>query len=170
MKFDTTRFGQIDVKSEDIIIFPDGPLGFPDCTRFTFIDEDRAVPFRMLQSLDNPALAFVVIDPLVARSDFHFDVTVDDLKMIKTDTTDNLLVYCIVTMSRDIQEVTVNLQGPLVINPTQKLGHQFVLVETEYTTREKLLQNADEQSPGQMVPNTVSTTTQNEEAVKKQAV
>ncbi len=170
MKFDTTRFGQIDVQSEDIIIFPDGPLGFPDCTRFTFIDEDRAVPFRMLQSLDNPALAFVVIDPLVARSDFHFDVTVDDLKMIKTDSTDNLLVYCIVTMSRDIQEVTVNLQGPLVINPTQKLGHQFVLVETEYTTREKLLQNADEQTPGQMIPNTVSTSTQNEEAVKKQAV
>ncbi len=167
MKFDTTRFGQIDVQSEDIIIFPDGPLGFPDCTRFTFIDEDRAVPFRMLQSLDNPALAFVVIDPLVARSDFHFDVTVDDLKMIKTDSTDNLLVYCIVTMSRDIQEVTVNLQGPLVVNPTQKLGHQFVLVETEYTTREKLLQNTEEQTPGQVIPNTVSTET---ETIKKQAV
>lgn len=144
MKFDTTRFGQIDVKPEDILIFPDGPLGFPDCTRFTFIDEERAAPFRMLQSLDNPALAFVVVDPLMARPDFQFDVTLDDLKLIKADNTDKLLVYAIVTMNRNIHEVTINLQGPLVINPGQKLGHQFVLIETDYTTREKLLQNADE--------------------------
>ncbi|MCP4753690.1 MAG: flagellar assembly protein FliW [Proteobacteria bacterium] len=146
MKFDTTRFGQIDVKSEDIVIFPDGPLGFPDCTRFTFIDEERAAPFRMLQSLDNPALAFVVVDPLIARSNFHFDVTLDDLKLVKAESTDNLLVFAIVTMSRNIHEVTLNLQGPLVINPKQKLGHQFVLVETDYTTREKLLQNVDDQA------------------------
>ncbi len=144
MKFDTTRFGQIDVKPEDILIFPDGPLGFPDCTRFTFIDEERAAPFRMLQSLDNPALAFVVVDPLMARPDFQFDVTVDDLKLIKADNTDKLLVYAIVTMNRNIHEVTINLQGPLVINPNQKLGHQFVLIDTDYTTREKLLQNVDE--------------------------
>jgi flagellar assembly factor FliW len=144
MKFDTTRFSQIDVKPEDILIFPDGPLGFPDCTRFTFIDEERAAPFRMLQSLDNPALAFVVVDPLMARPDFQFDVTVDDLKLIKADNTDKLLVYAIVTMNRNIHEVTINLQGPLVINPSQKLGHQFVLIDTDYTTREKLLQNVDE--------------------------
>jgi flagellar assembly factor FliW len=144
MKFDTTRFGQIDVKPEDILIFPDGPLGFPDCTRFTFIDEERAAPFRMLQSLDNPALAFVVVDPLMARPDFQFDVTMDDLKLIKADNTDNLLVYAIVTMNRNIHEVTINLQGPLVINPSQKLGHQFVLIDTDYTTREKLLQNIDD--------------------------
>lgn len=167
MKFDTTRFGQIEVKPEDIMIFPDGPLGFPDCTRFTFIDEERAAPFRMLQSLDNPALAFVVVDPLIARPDYHFDVTMDDLKMIKADTTENLLVYSIVTMNRNIHEVTVNLQGPLVINPKQKLGHQFVLIETEYTTREKLLTNVDDDARGQAIaPNTSEKRT----AIQKQAV
>jgi len=168
MRFDTTRFGQINVKSEDIIIFPDGPLGFPDCTRFTFIDEDRAVPFRMLQSLDNPALAFVVVDPLIARPDYHFDVTRDDLKLIKTDTTENLLVYCIVTMSRNIHEVTVNLQGPLVINPQHHLGHQFVLVDTDYTTREKLIQNLDD-SVTEEEPQKTSSATKKDE-LQKQAV
>jgi flagellar assembly factor FliW len=168
MRFDTTRFGQIEVKSEDIIIFPDGPLGFPDCTRFTFIDEDRAVPFRMLQSLDNPALAFVIVDPLIARPDYHFDVTHDDLKLIKTDSTENLLVYCIVTMSRNINEVTVNLQGPLVINPSQRLGHQFVLVDTEYTTREKLIQHSEEHAEEKETSKPISTASKEE--LRKQAV
>ena len=168
MKFDTTRFGQIEVKPEDIMIFPDGPLGFPDCTRFTFVDEERAAPFRMLQSLDNSSLAFVVIDPLIARPDYHFDVTVDDLKLIKADSTENLLVYSIVTMNRNIHDVTVNLQGPLVINPKQKLGHQFVLIETDYTTREKLLTNVDEESREQNVTRDNSTERQN--AIQKKAV
>jgi flagellar assembly factor FliW len=122
----------------------------------------------MLQSLDNPALAFVVVDPLIARPDYHFDVTVEDLKLIKAESTENLLVYSIVTMNRNIHEVTVNLQGPLVINPKQKLGHQFVLIETEYTTREKLLTNLDEDSQDEKV--TQKTTSESKNGLKKQAV
>jgi len=143
MKFDTTRFGQIEVSPEDIVIFPEGPLGFPDCTRFTLIEEEKAFPFKMLQSLDNPALAFVTVDPLKVRSDYHFNVTREDLKLIKAEDTENLSVLTIVTMAKDIREITVNLQGPLVINVDQRLGHQFVLVESGYTTREALIRDYD---------------------------
>ena len=142
MKFETTRFGQIDVKAEDIIIFPDGPLGFPECTRFTLVTDERSHPFKMLQSLDKSALAFVIIDPLITRTDYHFNVTKDDLKNIKATTTDGLEVYAIVTMSDKMEEVTVNLQGPLVINTITRLGHQFVLVNEGYSTTEKLLQES----------------------------
>jgi len=139
MKFETTRFGSIEVKNEDVLIFPEGPLGFPESTRFTLVEEVKSQPFMMLQSLDNPALAFVVIDPLVARPDYHFNVTPNDLKMIKADDTESLVVYCIVTMAQDINKVTVNLQGPLVINPVERMGHQYVLVDSDYTTRETLI-------------------------------
>lgn len=144
MKFDTTRFGQIDVKSDDILIFPEGPLGFPDCTRFTLVDEEKAQPFRMLQSLDNPSLAFVVVDPLVVRQDYNFNVTPDDLKQVKAAKIDDLMVYAIVTMATDLADVTVNLQGPLVINSKFRVGHQFVLIDSEYTTREPLIQTMDQ--------------------------
>ncbi|OGH04471.1 MAG: hypothetical protein A2600_04235 [Candidatus Lambdaproteobacteria bacterium RIFOXYD1_FULL_56_27] len=143
MKFETTRFGAIEVENENILIFPEGPLGFPECTRFTLIEEEKSHPFMMLQSLDLPTLAFVVLDPLVVRPDYHFNVTLNDLKLIKATETENLLVYCIVTMAKEIKDVTVNLQGPLVINPGTKLGHQFVLVDSDYTTREPLLQSIE---------------------------
>lgn len=143
MKFETSRFGQIDVKAEDILIFPEGPLGFPDCTRFTMVDEERAAPFRMLQSLDNPNLAFVVVDPLVVRGDYHFNVTKEDLRLVKADGIEDLIVYAIVTMAAELADVTVNLQGPLVLNKRHRIGHQFVLIDSEYTTREPLVQNLD---------------------------
>ena len=143
MKFETTRFGQIEVEPEKIIIFPDGPLGFPDCTRFTIIDEEQSRPFRMLQSLENPYLAFVIVDPLLVRSSYHFNVTRDDLKFVKADKTEGLQVYVIVTVAPKVEDITINLQGPLVINPETKLGHQYVLVNAGYTTREKLLLKKD---------------------------
>lgn len=144
MKFDTTRFGQIDVKSEDVINFPEGLLGFPDCKKYTVIEDENSEPFKMLQSLDNPALAFVIIDPIIAQPKYHFNVTSDELKYVKAENTDNLAVYVIVTMAANVKDVTVNLQGPLVFNTLNNLGHQFVLVNTPYTTREKLLWSEEE--------------------------
>jgi len=144
MKFDTTRFGQIQVKQEDIIIFSDGPLGFPECTRFTLIDEKDAVPFRRLQSLDNPELAFVVVDPLIIRPDYNFDITKDDLKSLNADNLEGLQVFAIITMAHDIQDVTANLQGPLVINTLKNVGRQFVLVDSDYSTKELLINNSDQ--------------------------
>lgn len=139
MKFDTTRFGQIEINSEEIVNFPEGLLGFPDCKQFTIIDEEESYPFKMLQSLDNPALAFVIVEASFAHPQYHFNVTSDELKNIKSTSTESLVVYVIVTMATKVKDVTVNLQGPLVINDKNKLGHQFVLVNTPYTTREKLL-------------------------------
>lgn len=163
MKFDTTRFGQINVKQEEILIIPDGPLGFPDCTRFTLVDEEKAAPFRMLQSLDNPALAFVVVDPLMIRPDYNFNVTKSDLELLKTEALDGLQVYAIVTMAAELQNVTVNLQGPIVINTKNNLGHQFVLVDSSYTTKESLVQNLDQAAQDPAVSDS-------EEVLQKQAV
>lgn len=139
MKLETTRFGTIEVNSDEIFVFPEGPLGFPECTRFVFIDEEGVKPFRMMQSIDKPSLAFVVMDPLAARPDYTFRVTKEDLNLIKAKDTKGLIVYVIVTMAKELKDVTVNLQGPLIINPATKLVHQFVLTDEEYTTRESIL-------------------------------
>lgn len=141
MKYRTTRFSEIEVSDEKIITAPDGLLGFSDCVSWTLMDEERAAPFRMLQSLDNPALAFVIVDPLFVYPDYQFDVTIDDVKKLCGDkqiqlNTDGLETYCMVNLRKQkIVETTINLQGPLVLNPTTRLLHQFVLIDTEYTTR-----------------------------------
>ena len=140
MKYETTRFGKIEVKNDDIIVFPEGILGFPESTDFVFIDDEKSAPFRMLQSLDNPRLAFVLIDPLFARPDYQFDVTWENLGMIRAESTDDLVVYSIVTMARNVDDVTLNLQGPIIINPKERIGCQFVLMDNEHSTRERLIQ------------------------------
>ncbi|MCL4423936.1 MAG: flagellar assembly protein FliW, partial [Firmicutes bacterium] len=63
MRIETTRFGPLKVNREDIIYFPEGLLGFPENTRFVFIDLEDRPSFRWLQAIDNPELAFVVLKP-----------------------------------------------------------------------------------------------------------
>lgn len=146
MKINTARFGVISVPFEEIITMPDGPLGFPECTRFSFVDEEKAKPFRIFQSLDNPTLAFVVIDPFVVCKDYQFFLTGVDLKCIDAPDSENLAIYAIITMASDIKDITVNLQGPIVINTIAKIAHQFVICDGKYTTHEPLVWSRDERN------------------------
>ncbi len=82
-------------------------------------------------------MSFVVVNPLLARPDYSFDVTLDDLKNVSSKSTDSMDVYVIGRLDHEIGVVTLNLQGPIVINSKEKIGHQFVLADTNYTTKEK---------------------------------
>ena len=144
MRFETSRFGEIHVSSDQIFVFPEGLLGFANCTRYTFVSEEGTAPFKMMQSLDNPSLAFVVVDPLIVKTDYNFQVTQEDLVKIKAKDVDGLVVYAIVTLAGALKDATVNLLGPLIINPSTRLGHQFVLMDEAYTTREPLLRNREQ--------------------------
>ena len=137
--YETTRFGQIEVEEENILTFPGGPLGFQTLTKWTFIDETRCAPFRMLQSLDDGAVAFIMVDPLTSYPDYEFNLTPEDLFYIGARSVDEVIVFCMITIAPKVSEVTINLQGPFVINPAKAIGHQFILFDTEYNTRHPVL-------------------------------
>ena len=71
-KYNTTRFGEIELNDEDIIQFPTGLYGFEKETRFVLMPFDEVdCPLEWMQSLINPALAFVVTDPFIFVPDYE---------------------------------------------------------------------------------------------------
>ena len=48
MKFDTSRFGTVEVAEDKLLHFEHGLPGFPDCTRFIVMDHDRETPLKWL--------------------------------------------------------------------------------------------------------------------------
>ena len=144
MKVKTTRFGKIDVKEEQVITLADGMLGFSECSRYTLMDDEIGEPFMWMQSLDIPSLAFVVIDPAIILPSYHFSVKKDQIKNLDTDNVDDLQVYVIVTMAANILDVTVNLQGPLVVNKNKRVGLQVVLNDPNFSTRHPLFTDQPE--------------------------
>ena len=144
MKVKTTRFGKIDVKEEQVITLAEGMLGFSECSRYTLMDDEIGEPFMWMQSLDIPSLAFVVIDPAIILPSYHFSVKKDQIKNLGTDNVDDLQVYVIVTMAANILDVTVNLQGPLVVNKNKRVGLQVVLNDPNFSTRHPLFTDQPE--------------------------
>ena len=138
MKCTSTRFGLFEVRDESILTFPSGLLGFPEQQRYVILDHDTEAPFKWLQSVEESALAFVIMDPALFQPGYHIDVPTDALAEIGAKEREDLALVVILTIpSDDPGRITANLRGPLVVSHKTKLGKQLVLSE-DYPTRHPL--------------------------------
>jgi len=134
-----TRLGDIEVDDEKIITFPYGLLGFEDMRRYVLLSPNPTVPFRWLQSIENPGLAFVVVNPLVFHPRYDMKIPTAQLSVIECGSPEEIAVLVIVTIPEDPAEMTANLAGPLVINTKKRLGVQVVLGDETYSTEHSIV-------------------------------
>ncbi|MEW6243577.1 MAG: flagellar assembly protein FliW [Bacillota bacterium] len=139
MEIETTRFGVIQYREEDVLTFPDGLLGFPNSRRYIIIDVGGSVAFKWMQSLDQPELAFIVVRPGYFRTDYNPHISDDDRKALQLDSQDEIACFAIVSVPRDPERMTANLRGPLVVNLSKRIGRQVVLTDERYTTRHPII-------------------------------
>lgn len=139
MKVETSRFGTVDVNDDDLLDFPEGLLGFAACRRFAVLPNPSGGPLQWLQSLEDPSLAFVICQPQLFKPDYRIPVREEDLKSIDLSTIEDALVFTIMVVPKDNpKNMTANLQGPLIINRKKRVGKQYVLIHSEYTTKYRL--------------------------------
>ena len=137
MTLQTKVFGEVTIEEEKIITFPGGIIGFPDLTQFTLLhDEDDGIAtIHWLQSLQEPAFAMPVMDPLIVRPDYNPEVDDELLNNIGEIVPDELLVMVTVTVPKEIEKMTVNLKGPIVINAAERLAVQVIVEGDEYVVK-----------------------------------
>jgi flagellar assembly factor FliW len=132
----TTRFGDVKIDENLIITLPEGILGFEDIKRYIILDHfDKESPFKWLQSIEDPSLAFVITDPLMFVPEYKARISKEEIKAIDISGESKAIIVVIVNIKRDHSEITVNLQGPIVINAEKKLAKQVVIKESDYSVR-----------------------------------
>ncbi|MDX2017797.1 MAG: flagellar assembly protein FliW [Planctomycetota bacterium] len=138
MEVRTTRFGVIDIAEDRVITFPKGLLGFAEAKRYCLLEPSDEACFFWLQSLDDAALAFVVTDPALFVPEFKVPIRPEQMTDLGVEKLEDAQVFVIV--NKIDQQLTGNLQGPLVINTLTRMGEQMVLAEKRWTTRHPLIQ------------------------------
>ena len=135
MLVQSTRFGELEVAEEQIMDFPEGLLGFPDEKRFALMEYKPESPFYILQSMADPDLTFLMINPFAFFNDYDFHM--DDALMAEIGVTaDNPpTVFNIATVRDKIQNMTVNLAGPVLVNIRDRKAAQWVIEKTQFPTR-----------------------------------
>ncbi|OPZ98631.1 MAG: Flagellar assembly factor FliW [Planctomycetes bacterium ADurb.Bin412] len=146
MKVKTTRFGEIETEFDRVIRFPRGILGFPEYREYVLLQTNEEGTFFWLQSTENPALAFVVSDPMLFVPEYQVPLKMEEFADIALARLEDAQIFIIVNKVEQV--LTGNLQGPLVINAKNRQGLQLVLSEKKYSTRHSLVRL--EQHPKQV--------------------
>ena len=122
------------------IFFPTGLLGFPSCQRFNFNrfnpGQGSASPFFILESADQE-VTFSLIHPDFVARDYPLQIPTEVTSILEAQSTADLVALLIVTVRDRVEDTTVNLQGPLIVNTASLIGMQLVV--DEYPLRYLLL-------------------------------
>jgi|APIni6443716594_1056825.scaffolds.fasta_scaffold20450_1 flagellar assembly factor FliW len=133
MKFHSTQFGTQEIDPESILTFPNGMPGFENCTRYKLFHEDKEQPVvHWLQSIDDPNVAFSVVDPAVFGLNYEFVLSDEEEHLLKMESVDDIAVFLIAYKQQPDADskanINANINGPIVLNTRTRIGMQKVLV------------------------------------------
>jgi flagellar assembly factor FliW len=149
--FHSQKLGWIRFRPDQVIEFVEGLLGFPELRRYVLIDHRKGV-FMWLQSLEDPSIAFLVVDPWVFFPHYSPEVPDEDVEALGLEEPYNFSLFCLVTVPADPRKMTVNLKGPVVVNLNNRRAKQVVVSNPEYPIRQPVFPEGGEEGQGEGEP------------------
>lgn len=138
MQVETDRFGPLEIPDDRVLTFADGLPGFADARSFTLVDGRDEGVFYWLQSLEDPALAFLCAVPWAFFPDYAPELSDDDQEALGLESEGDAMVLNILSVHREEQTITANLLGPIVVNQHTRRGRQVVLAGDDYSVQAPL--------------------------------
>ncbi|HRG72237.1 MAG TPA: flagellar assembly protein FliW, partial [Thauera aminoaromatica] len=131
MKVETYLFGAVEVSPEKVIEFPNGLVGFEQNKRFMLAHEDgTAQPSSYtLQSLDDPNLAFQIVDPVTLGFNYELNLSDAETALLQSPAPEDVLVMQVLFKQEEDGKarITPSLRAPLLINTKARIGMQKVM-------------------------------------------
>lgn len=141
MKAETRIFGTIDIADEKIVTMEKGMIGFPELKHFALIfDEEKEKKDRLImwfQSMDDGDIAFPVMEPSQALEEYAPEFSEEMLSVLGEMKDEDVFLLVTVTVPREVEKLTCNLQAPIIINMSNNKGAQ-VIVENDYPIKYSL--------------------------------
>lgn len=134
MEIQTKFYGPVSYEAQETVVFPAGLPGFERYTQFLPLQPAGSV-FGCLQSLEDPMLAFVIISPYKVCPDYSIRLTAEDVQALKLEKLEDAEMLAIVSIRPKLEDSSVNLQAPLVINKVSRIGRQVLAPESGYPIR-----------------------------------
>lgn len=138
MKIKTTRFGELEVDKKDVIEFTEGLLGFESLKKFFIVDPGDQTLILWLQSIDDAATAFPIIEPKIFQPNYMVKLLPVELNSLALENLQNASVYTVLTIPQNVTEMSANLKAPIIINNKTKQARQIVLQDSKLEVRFKM--------------------------------
>lgn len=144
MKVLSSYMGEIECNEEGLIQFVAPILGFENRRKFVLVEnETNELPFDFLQSVDDEHLTFIITSPFLFIENYAFDVPEDVTKALDSPEEDNLAVFNLVVIPENLEDTTINLKAPILINLKNRKAVQLILDE-DYPYKKELFKRPEE--------------------------
>lgn len=140
MELQTKDYGSIEYEEEDLFFFPDGLFGFPEIKHFLplCLNEQEDSTMLLLHGVENPSIAFVVLDPFSIEPNYAPRLMPEELGYLGAGSEAELSYYVTCALKNDYLDNTVNLKCPLVMNPANRRCMQVIMEDSPYDYRKSL--------------------------------
>jgi flagellar assembly factor FliW len=137
----TTRFhGTKEYEEKDIITFSKGIPGFENLKKFILFPVEENEVFNVLQSIEDVDMGLIVISPFEIVKDYEFKLEDNLIERLNIREPQQVLVVNTVTLNSKVENITVNLKAPIVINIKEGSGEQLILDTAKYSIKHPLIQ------------------------------
>lgn len=132
----TTRdFGEIEISEKDVITFVDKIFGFEEYTSYVMLfDDEVGTSFGWLQSVDEPEICFLVANPGILSCEYKPSIPQSVKKGLEGDVSE---IWLVMTAGGSLENSTVNMKSPIVINNANGFASQ-IIVEEDYEIRHRV--------------------------------
>ena len=141
MKVKTERFSDLEVGKQDIVHFKNGLFGepFEHLRKFFIVDPGDRTFILWLQSLENPQVAFPVLEPKIFCPNYVVKLLPFELENLDLRAVSEASIYTILTIPRDnVTKMSANLKAPIVINGRNCQGKQIVLQDGQLSANHSM--------------------------------
>lgn len=139
MKFVSKIHGEINYEEKNKVTFKKGIPGFLDLKEYIIVDLEENPIFKLLHSLEDEEIGLVLISPFEVEKDYEIKLSDEVIKNLNIEAPSDVLVLCTVTLHSKVENITVNLKGPIIINIKTGLGEQIIIDNENYKTKSPLI-------------------------------
>lgn len=140
---------ELTYEEKDIIRFEEGLIGMPQLRRMVLINYTEIAPLLLLCSLDEPQVAFLVLETKAHVPDYAPQFSASLKQQLRLAEGEVPLTLVTVTIAPEWTASTINLRAPIVIAPGAMRGVQTVLTDSNYKLDAPLPSTYQEAAVGQ---------------------
>lgn len=129
MNVQTTRFGDVKIEADDILLFRGGMIGFEGEQHWVVLADSDNAAVAWLQSIHHPELALPVVSP--RRFEKTYQVRVESTQLQDVQLKSMEEAHVLATLGMGDGGLSMNLRAPIIINVARKLGCQVITFDEQ---------------------------------------
>jgi|SRR5271165_1093064 len=123
VRFESVRFGSVEVADEEVLEFPFGLIGLGG-SQYALLDRNPGTGFLWLHCVGDAALALPVVSPYQFFADFALEIAPEDRERTGIEDASGMRILVTVRATPNPLDITANLRAPLLIG--DGCGYQMI--------------------------------------------